>query len=537
MKGKFIFLLSAVLAYSVALKAATSPQSGMFFKNRMAPVVRVADCSGDSAPAKMMATALQGVINRDTAQVYIQMSGHHAEQLRDTGRPFEMLVPAASAPADAGLMAIVDNYSDRFTHIYIWNPDEPWTWNLALMLSARNSGMPLTAEMAGKVMARTGWHGEVDDLSGRFASNSEAYRWAIDHLMPGCHRKVLFSVGLRDDWRQAPWTLYDYVTASGGFAFWLDDRDAVEQQIIRDICEAGDYSAGAIVMGYAKSGDDLLATVNNYGIGYVVSDYYANASFWCSYANAGFEQRRGIAEEAQNGKIYVSIVMSDGDNLQFCQNALYNMWTRDPARGEIPVGTTLAAGLQEINPFLLGWYYAHKTPNDELMAGPSGYQFIYGRDYDPDSYDEWLEQNRRWLASAGFQTGCLWHTTFGTDTFNRYIATSGLKAIFDGDDATGVRYVDGVVVMNQGEHLSREWTLYGAMQRVKPDPDAPVFVNLYPIAGEFCGGDGLSRLKRDMERLEAESPDTYRFLLPKDLAATAARYFEKQGQSLRADTE
>ena len=165
-------------------------------------------------------------------------------------------------------------------------------------------------------------------------------------------------------------------------------------------------------MGYAKSGDDLLTTVNQYGIGYVVSDYYSNGSFWCSYPNKSFKQRPGVAlEKVEAGKVYVSIIFSDGDNLQFDQNALYAIWTEDSLRGDIPVGTTLAAGLQEINPFLLEWYYSHKSDNDELVAGPSGFQFIYGRDYQEEGYDEWLELNRKWLASAGFSVGCLWHTT------------------------------------------------------------------------------------------------------------------------------
>ena len=42
---------------------------------------------------------------------------------------------------------------------------------------------------------------------------------------------------------------------------------------------------------------------------------------------------------------------------------------------------TLAAGLQELNPKLLEFYYKNMTPNDELTAGPSGFQFIYGDYY------------------------------------------------------------------------------------------------------------------------------------------------------------
>lgn len=64
-----------------------------------------------------------------------------------------------------------------------------------------------------------------------------------------------------------------------------------------------------------------------------MSDYYANGSFWCSYPNKSFKQRPGRAVKAENGKIYVSVVFSDGDNVQFDQNALYAIWTDDTDRG------------------------------------------------------------------------------------------------------------------------------------------------------------------------------------------------------------
>lgn len=99
-------------------------------------------------------------------------------------------------------------------------------------------------------------------------------------------------------------------------------------------------------MGYAKSGDDLLYVTNRYNIGYVVSDYYANGSFWCSYPNKSFKQRPAEPSRPENGKIYVSVVFSDGDNVQFDQNALYGIWTDDKDRGAFPVGTTFCAGMQ-----------------------------------------------------------------------------------------------------------------------------------------------------------------------------------------------
>ncbi len=508
-------------------ESSLAPESGQFFKCKMSSEIWVADCRKDSALSKMVATAVQGVINQDSAEVYLFLGDHHIRQLNDTERKYTVLNKDPKT-GNAGLQSLLDKYLHRFSHIYIWDTKKDWTWNMALMLSSRNKGIPLTREYADWVLKQYDWKGEIIDLSEKWMNKEAAYNWAIAELMPLCHKNILFSVGLRDDWRGAPWTLYDYATASGGFTFWLDDAQKDEQQIIRNICIAGKYNPGSIVMGYAKSGDDLLATVNNYGIGYVVSDYYANGSFWSAYPNKSFYQPKGKARKVKPGKIYVSIIFSDGDNLQFDQNALYLMWENDSLRGTVPVGTTMAAGLQEINPFLLEWYYKHKSENDELVAGPSGYQFIYGRDYQKEGYESWLEKNRRWLASAGFHTACFWHATFGSHCFDRFIETAGLQGIFDGDDKTGIAYKNGVIIMNQGEHICKEGELYNALIKVNAKKDEPVFVNVYPIAADYGRGGGIAKLKREIDRLEKERPGVYEYLLPKDLAASAARYFDKK---------
>lgn len=404
---------------------------------------------------------------------------------------------------------------------------------LAVMLAAQHKGLPLTEELYARLTSETPWKGHVERLYGRWASKQEAYAWARQTLQPQCHPNILFSLGLRSDWQGNPWTLYDYAVASRGFAFWLDDADPQERGMIEEICRNGRFEPGAIVMGYAKSGDDLLYVTNRYHIGYVVSDYYANASFWCSYPNRSFRQRPGRAVRAEKGKIYVSVVFSDGDNVQFDQNALYAIWTDDRDRGEFPVGTTLCAGLQELNPFLMEWYYRHMSDNDELLAGPSGYQFIYGRDYSEQGYGQWLEKNRAWLESAGFRTGCFWHCSYGTDRFYRYVETAGLEGIFNGDDDVVLDCHEGVVIMNQGDHLVAEGDLYNnlAARQAKLDPSRPHFLNVYPTAATY-GYHGIARLKREAERLERDFPGRFVFLLPKDNVATARAYYEQHPEHI-----
>ena len=530
MNFRNILLSSALFAIgALTAFAGGKAQSGQFYKTRYHDgLVTVADITRDKGPARMVSTAFQGLVNQEDAQLYLFLAPHHRRQLEDTGREYRVLpLPEGENP---GLRSLFKEYSSKVKNIYIWSPEEDWSWNIALMLASRNQGLPLTEQMYQYLTAETPWEGNVEREYGRWAGKRAAYEWAIENLMPDCHKNILFSVGLRADWLGNPWVIYDYAMVTGGFAFWLDDANPEERSIIEDICKAGNYVPGSVVMGYAKSGDDLLNVTNRYNIGYVVSDYYSNASFWCSYPNKSFKQRKGKAVKAEPGKIYVSVVFSDGDNVQFDQNALYAIWTDDDDRGSFPAGTTLCAGLQELNPFLLNWYYSQMTDNDELLGGPSGYQFIYGRDYNPQALETWFKLNRKWLSSAGFKTACFWHTSYRKERgiFQRYMETSGLEGVFNGDDDVILDLYKNVVVMNQGDHLVREGDLYNNLAHREKilDKEHPHFINVYPTAATY-GHKGIARLKREAERLEKDYPGRFVFLLPKDNVATAKKYYKK----------
>src|SRR5436309_7168497 len=68
--------------------------------------------------------------------------------------------------------------------------------------------------------------------------------------------------------------------------------------------------------------------------------------------------------------------MSEGDNLQYNQHRLQRIW-HDPARGSIAIGWTISPVLSEAAPLMAAYYIDTATPNDELVAGPSGAGYIY----------------------------------------------------------------------------------------------------------------------------------------------------------------
>ena len=121
-------IAATVISAAVLCPAAPKPQSGQFYKTKMYDgTITVADIMKDSGPAKMVSTAFQGLVNQDTAQCYLFMAPHHVKQLEDTERPYKVLShPDGENP---GLRSLFKAYSGRVKNIYIWSPEEDWSWN------------------------------------------------------------------------------------------------------------------------------------------------------------------------------------------------------------------------------------------------------------------------------------------------------------------------------------------------------------------------------------------------------------------------
>ena len=537
------FTVSQVIPHLDSYESGKEPQSGLFFKNENVPLeqISVVDVRGDDSYGKITAAVAQGVLNQERAEVYLVYEDHHKTQFEDVygkeGETWTLLRDDYPVSKYAGLATLAEKYKGRFRKMVLWDPEKEWTWCMAQMICAQQQGIPVTQEIRDFFQNELQWDIPCEDISGKWVTKLEAYQWAIDNLAEGCHKTLSFSAGLRSDYLSNPWKIYDYAAASRGFVFFLQNSVPEECSMIQKICEKMGYRPGSSTMGYGaeQDGDGLNKATNPYNVGFMVSDYYANGSFWCSFPNKAFQQRRGKAVEAKPGKIYVSFLWSDGDNVQFDANQMYNMFKNAKGRGEVPVGMTMAAALQELNPVLLEFFYKNLTPNDELVAGPSGFQFIYGDSYNADTYGQWLEMNHDWMETAGFHTGCLWNTT-DKERFGRYMQTCGLQGVFDGFENNKERYEtgadgEGIVCIIQGAHCSVEGDVYKDLSGVKPDGKRPVFRNVYLIAANYGGTDGYQRLIRELQRLESYLPDTYEYLLPMDLCATLKEYLEKEGGS------
>ncbi|HTV40107.1 MAG TPA: GxGYxYP domain-containing protein [Candidatus Sulfotelmatobacter sp.] len=507
MKPKFFLRLALVLGGGLC-NIKCEAASGMFPKMPAATNVYVVGVKKEGISARMTTWAMQGLINQKSAEVYTINNPWDWEPLKDCGKPYEEL---ANLPGeDAGLINLFQKYQGRVEKMFVYDPDKDWTWYLALMSGAQQDGIPVTQDIKDDLISEFGWNGEVIDYRNRWNNRIEAYDWALVNLMPNCNKHVIFTVKMGQP--------MDYVVASKGFIFWLNLND--ERAEIQKIFSTEGYGVGTSLMGYGNGGDRLNEVANSYGIGYLTGDY-ADASFWSSFPDTTHTQAPGRAIRAEPGKIYASIMWSDGDNLEFDQNPLYKFW-HDPAHGEIPVATALSPTLQELNAPLLDWYYSRMTTNDELMCGPAGVQFIYIDCFNDDLFPAWCRLTHEWCNDAGFHTVRIWRAPHPSAKFNLYMKTCGFTGVLGEGPVIQAGFPPKIDTYAAGN----EEQLYEKFLSIQPNPQRPVFVSFTPIVQGFYQGDhGYSAIKREINRLNQAYPGRYVFLLTKDQFATMRAYY------------
>jgi hypothetical protein len=243
------------------------------------------------------------------------------------------------------------------------------------------------------------------DLRGRFATRLEAYQWLKDNHWNDLTHRTLFSVSTGISLH-----MIDYVMALKGYLHYLDPRDDGERALYESLL--ADLPVNAPVMGWwhePESGGEqvhvrYLAEAGHPALGF---DYVANASVF-SGASRTINIQASPPKPPLENKIYVTLIISDGDNLQAVQHAIRNQWD-DPMRGQVPIGWTMAPTVVDVAPNILNWYWENATDNDNLIAGPSGLGYTYPNHWPSDAaLTVFAQLTACYLEQAGMNIITVW---------------------------------------------------------------------------------------------------------------------------------
>lgn len=372
----------------------------------------VADMTGVAADIQLLLTTLQGVVNRSRPRIYLLQPQN--EPLYAWLDALPVLYEVSEDP-----LTLLEEYRNEITGAVLYDENVPGTVNVATTLAGLRDAVATSAALAASAGLPV-----VADLRGTFATDLDAYTWAVDQLWPETTHRML--VGLDPG---ISGYLRDYAVANRGLVVFLDPSVPAELALLEQVLS--DIPAGSPYLGWWPSAltgeNDGTQVTSQHGLIVMASDYSANLTvFSGAKAPVRGTQPRVPAPPLEN-KVYVTFTVTDGDNIQYMQHRMRQLWD-DPARGEVPLNWTVQPLAVDAAPTLLSYYQRTASDNDYLMAGPSGAGYVYPGDWPTAELGVYTRMTRRYMDRTGIDAVSVLNRLGGQDvpldeaTAQRYVA-------------------------------------------------------------------------------------------------------------------
>ncbi|MCC3371610.1 GxGYxYP domain-containing protein [Cohnella sp. REN36] len=195
--------------------------------------------------------------------------------------------------------------------------------------------------------------------------------------------------------------LRDYAVANRAMVFWLDANVPAQKALFEKILS--DVKPGTPYLGWFSNDVEgefsSVEITSNHGVYVLAADWFSNLTVF-SGTKAGPVAAKPAPKPKLDNKIYVSFTFSEGDNFQYNQHRMRNLWD-DPNRGKVPINWTSSPLLYDGAPAILGYYRQTATANDQLIAGPSGAGYFYPEAWPEASFADFLKSSYSYLKKTG----------------------------------------------------------------------------------------------------------------------------------------
>lgn len=353
----------------------------------LAETLLVADIRPQPADWQMLFLTLQGIVNRRSAQLYLlfnETDQFWLDWMRQKG--WVKRVERVSQPQQ-----LLQRFRSQIKGMVITDPAVPATKNVATMLASLQDAVVASPRVARGLSLPV-----VEDLRGRWKKDVEAYRWAYENVWEQMNRHLVACS------YPEHLALRDYLVANRVFIFWISGpidgaRPASDPQAEVRLAEQilARMPPNSAVLSYPWAGKDigigegpgvtLFAEFGKYLVGTI---NVANLTVHSAIRVRQFRQKPApSAPSLQDDKVYVSFIISDGDNLPVLTNYNFPQLWRDPVRGSFPIGWTISPAAGILIPAVVAYYYETATPQDYWLTAVSGLGYTY-----PDHFGQRYRQ-------------------------------------------------------------------------------------------------------------------------------------------------
>jgi len=552
----------------------------------------VYDIRNTSYDVQLSVTTLTGLINRQQPRVYL-LSNSDAAFWLDAA--FAQVPHDISAARDeAALEALLNGYRNRVAGLIIYDANFMDSVNVATTLAGQRDCMVVSPAQAETLQGPPHHLPVVADLRiYQWKSRVQAYLWAERNLLKSASPNLV--AGLDPKIAGA---LRSFLVATRAFVYWLDARNVLpdirngwiaERHLMKRILKA--FAPGTPHLGWFVDEGQGVRLTSKAALPVLASDHFFNLEVWTSVqigqANLAGENLARTNPEANLGaslagtnlapargattfplseatpardvvaglaparpaetevaptvspKAYVSFTISDGDNLQYDQHRMAQLW-QDPARGSIPIGWTISPALVRVAPALAAYYARTATPNDELVAGPSGAGYMLPSYWPAERLPAFLQltgelmQEMNLRVIEALDTGSFLSMAFVNQNlqqvYAKALAPFGVRGVLSGagqtrsswNNAAGIPVLQNLGLAGsvaKAVNLVRDATLRAETQA------ASQFLNVYILAWSMTPSD----LRQVMQQLGSE----YEVVTPGRLMTMIEQTFQSPGNRLQ----
>ncbi len=385
------FLLSLCLSHAAGLNWPTNQLLPAF--SAPAPVLDCIDVSSATGPQIDLFTSLEGIVNRTQPQVACVSSGD------GEGEYTWITVHNLATNLISGYNAVL-KYRTNFTGLVVTDPAQPDTLNLATTIAGVKNELICDPSLLPTLTNAPYGLAVVDDLRGRFTDKYAVYGYLYTNYWPLCTHRIMAGMETNLDG-----LLRDYLVAVKSATVWLDPGTAKDAALLAQFVSAMP-PAGGVYVGWWPSEGNGLTWIATYGIPVLASDYFRNGSVFSGVIRPINVPAIPPPPPLQN-KIYVSLILSDGDNIQYDQHAMKINW-ENSNRGHIPIGWTVSPLAANLDPTLLNYYWSTATTNDCLVSGPSGAGYAHIELWNSANLASFARVSDSYLQQTGLRVITIW---------------------------------------------------------------------------------------------------------------------------------
>jgi hypothetical protein len=358
-----------------------------------APVLDCVDLSSANGAETDLIASLEGIVNRTRPQIAC-VNGREGEG-RMTWLDLHKLSYQMVDCYDAVL-----KYRTNVTGLVVTDPAQPHTLNLATTMAGVNNELICDPSLLATLTNAPYNLAVVDDLRGRFANYDEVYRYLYANYWSRCTHRVIAGMSPNLHGR-----LRDYLVAVKSATVWLGPGKKKDAELLR-LFISKMTPADGVYMGWWPGEGDGLEWIAQYGIPVLASDLFCNATVFGGVHHSIDIPKIPPPPPLEN-KVYVALILSDGDNVQYMQHGMKKNWETN-ARGTIPIGWTTSPLAVDMDPMMLDYYWSTATTNDCLVSGPSGAGYGHINHWSSGNIAAFARVSAPYLQRSGLRVITIW---------------------------------------------------------------------------------------------------------------------------------